>query len=70
MDDENRQSRLNDYRLARVVVAGGMTFVLAILLLLDALNGEYEIQPTTLTVVVTMIIVLLGIEATSFMRKG
>jgi len=46
-----------------------MSFVLAVLLLLDAVNVEYSIQPTTLTVIVTMIAVLLGIEATSIIRR-
>ena len=68
--DDGRRSRQGDYRLARIVVAGGLVFVLGILLLLDALRPEYTLQPTTLGVIATMILVLLGIEATSLIRGG
>jgi len=54
--------------MARVVVAGGMSFLLGILLLLDATVDSYTLQPTTLGVIVTMILVLLGVEAGSIIR--
>jgi len=66
--DDGHDSRQGDYRLARVAVAGGMSCVLGILLLLDAVNPDYTIQPTTLTVIVTMIVVLLGVETLSIWR--
>jgi len=66
---EDGNPRRDDYRLARIVVAGGLVFVLAILLLLDAVQVDYELQPTTLGVLSTMILVLLGIEATSVLRR-
>jgi hypothetical protein len=75
-DDERRAvpeqlgSRQGDYRMARIVVAGGLVFVLSILLLLDALQPDYQLQATTLGVMSTMILVLLGIEATTFLRGG
>ena len=55
--------------MARVAVAGGMSFVLGVLLILDGVSEVYDIQPTTLTIVVTMIVVLLGIETANIWRK-
>jgi hypothetical protein len=71
-DDERRDgaSRKEDYRLARVAVAGGMSTILGILLLLDAVSPDYTMQATTLTVIVTMIVVLLGVETVSMWRGG
>jgi hypothetical protein len=54
--------------MARIVVGGVLVFVLSILLLLDALQPDYQLQPTTLGVISTMILVLLGVEATTFLR--
>lgn len=70
MAGDDRHSRQGDYRLARIAVAGGLVFVLGLLLVLDALLVDYALQPTTLGVLATMILVLLGIEATSLIRKG
>lgn len=70
MAGDGRHSRQGDYRLARIAVAGGLVFVLGLLLVLDALLVDYTLQPTTLGVLATMILVLLGIEATSLIRKG
>jgi hypothetical protein len=54
--------------MARIVVGGVLVFILSILLLLDALQPDYQLQPTTLGVLSTMILVLLGVEATTFLR--
>jgi hypothetical protein len=54
--------------MARIVVGGVLVFVLSILLLLDVLQPDYQLQPTTLGVLSTMILVLLGVEATTFLR--
>ena len=67
-DNEPRESRQSDYRMARIAVAGGMAFVLGVLLVIEAIKPDYEIQATTLGVVVTMIVVLLGIEGASILR--
>lgn len=68
--ESKRHAREDDYRLARIAVGGGMSFLLAILLLFDALSPDYTIQATTLTVIVTMVLVLFGIEVSSLYRGG
>ena len=70
MTDEGRDGREGDYHVARVAVAGAMSTIVIFLLLVDAFNPSYELQGTTLTVLVTMIAVLLGVETVSFWRGG
>ena len=66
-DDRDRRS---EYRQARMAVAGALTVVLGFLLLFDAIDVDYTIQPVTLGVLCTMILVLLGIEGANILRGG
>jgi len=68
--DDDRRSRQGDYRLARIAVACGLAVIVGILLLIDALDERYVIQTTTLTIMVTTIAVLLGVETVSIWRGG
>ena len=68
MADDQRGSREADYQLARIVCALGLGFVMGILLLADAFNVEYSVQPTTLTIIGTIIVVLLGVEGVNLWR--
>lgn len=68
MSDENDGPRRSDYRAARIGAASLLTFVVGALLIVDSINPAYEVQPTTLGLLATMILVLLGIEGTSILR--
>jgi len=52
-----------DYAVARVGAAAALTAVLIILLIVDASTRDYELQPFTLTALLTAILTLLGLEA-------
>lgn len=70
MSNERRPSRANDYRAARIGAAGALTATLVVLLLADAASADYEVSAATLGTLAAMILILLGIEAASFMRGG
>jgi hypothetical protein len=67
-EDHRPYSRRADYRMARIGAGTSLTFTLIGLLVVDAFSVEYEASPTVLGVLSTMILVLLGIEATSLLR--
>ena len=58
----NGERREDDYRLARIGAAIGLTVTLVGLLFLDALRPEYMIDKIVFGGLVTTIITLLGIE--------
>lgn len=66
--DEPR--RTGDYRLARILVAVVLSVALTALLILDALSAEYELQPATVGLLGSMILVLLAVEVPSIFRTG
>lgn len=68
MGDDRREPRRGDYRAARIGAALVLAFVLGALVLIDSVSPEYEAQPTTLGLLATMILVLLGIEAGPLLR--
>ena len=70
MSDEERRSRQGDYRLARIVVAGVMSLLLATLLILDAVRTDYEVQLPTVVIISTMILALLAVEGLDRLRGG
>ena len=70
MTNDNRDNaRRADYRIARIAVAVVLGVVLSAIVLIDALSPEYEAQPTTLGLLGTIIVVLLGLEIPSLMGK-
>ena len=70
MGNERRPSRASDYRAARIGAAGALTATLVVLLLADAASADYEVSAATLGTLAAMILILLGLEAASFMRGG
>ena len=69
MSDE-RRSRTGDYRAARIGAAAGLTFAVVLMLLIDALSGEYEASPVTLGVLATLIAGLLAVDLPDLIRPG
>jgi hypothetical protein len=67
-EDQAPYARRADYRAARIGAAAALTITLVALLLIDAANPAYEVSATVLGVLSTMILVLLGIEAASFVK--
>lgn len=70
-DDDRRRptGRREDYRNARIAVAGSLTLVLCALLLLDAGLDNYELQTTTLVTLGALIVGLLGLEVKDVLRR-
>lgn len=68
MSDEAPHSRRGDYRAARIGAGAALVSALVVLLFIDALSTEYEVSPAVLGTLATMILVLFGIEAASFLR--
>jgi hypothetical protein len=69
MADERDPSRGGDYRIARVNAAGALVGVLVVLLLRDAfIQDTYSVDPFVMTVLVTAILGLLGIEAVDVVK--
>lgn len=67
MGDEPPAPR-GPYDRPRVVVAGALTVVLALLLLWDAVSVEYRVSEVMMTALLTTIAILLGIEAIDLTR--
>lgn len=59
----------DDYRIARIATAIGLTFVTGILLFLDAISTEYSLSEVTLTALLATILTLLGAEVLSSLRS-
>ena len=61
----------NGYRAARIGVAIGLSCVVGLLLVLDALSPDYDVSYVTLTALLATILTLLGIEvAASLFGRG
>jgi hypothetical protein len=63
-------SRTGDYRVARIGTAFGLTAVLIVLMVLDALSADYSLDTVQLVVLVGAILTLLGLEARDMVRVG
>lgn len=71
MSDDRDGARQADYRAARIGAAAALTGALILLLFADVLPPfEYEVSPTVLGVLSTMILLLLAVEAADFLRGG
>lgn len=62
--------RRGSYDRPRVVVAGALTGLVALLLVWDALSAEYVMGEVTLAALLGAILTLLGIEAADVIRGG
>ena len=67
---DDRRSRTSDYRAARIGAAAGLTVAVVLMLLIDALSGEYEVSPVALGVLATLIAGLLAVDLPDLMRPG
>ena len=56
---------MDDYRAARTGAASALTTVAVTIVLLDAVDANYETSPVILAALLGTIITLLGIEARS-----
>lgn len=65
-----RRSRDSDYRAARIGAAAGLTFAIVLVLLIDAISGDYEASPVTLGVLATLIAGLLAVDLPDLLRPG
>lgn len=54
----------------RVLIAGALTSVLILLLLVDAFSADYAVTEVTQAALLGAICTLLGIEALDFLRRG
>lgn len=60
---EPPSGRRGDYRGARIGATAALVIVTVFLLVADALNTEYEMNPVVLILLLTTILTLLGLEA-------
>ena len=67
-DDNGPYARATDYRQARIGAATGLTVIVIILLLMDALRPDYAADGVVLGGLLTTIVTLLGIEAGAVIR--
>lgn len=58
------------YRRPRVWIAGGLTVLLALLMVFDASSASYSLSELALTIMLGAILTLLGLEVTDIMRGG
>lgn len=65
-DDGNR--RRDDYRIARLAIAGTLTVLIVVLSLYDAISSVYHFSEVTLGAFLGTIVTLLGIEAVDLVR--
>jgi peptidoglycan/LPS O-acetylase OafA/YrhL len=70
MSDERSPGRSSDYRIARIAAAMVLVLTLAVLFVFDALSTAYDLQPPTVGVLGTMILVLLGLEVPALVRRS
>lgn len=56
------------YDRPRIVIAGALTALLSVLLLMDALSSEYQLGEVTLSALLGAILLLLGLEARDVIR--
>lgn len=68
MSDDDRRVRGGEYRTARMAVAGTLTGLVVVLLLLDAVNPTYHLSEVTLGALVGAILTLLGVEVANVIR--
>lgn len=62
--------RQGDYRAARIGAAAALVAVLVVLLIVDALSAEYAIDGITVSVLLTTVSVLLGVEVRDSLLGG
>ena len=71
-DDDDAPSavvpRTPDYRVARIVAAGTLVFVVAFIVVFDAISQDYEASPVIVTALLGCAATLLGIEGLAFLR--
>lgn len=53
----------------RIVVAGVLTGILGLLLLVDAVSSGYQVSEVTITVLLGSVLTLLGIESADVLRR-
>lgn len=62
--------RSPDYRVARIAAAGTLIFVVAFVVIFDAISPEYEASPVIVTALLGCAATLLGIEGLAVLRGG
>ncbi len=62
MDDDPLRRANGNYRAVRIALAVALTGVLMLLLVADAVSPEYDLNPVTLTALLSTILTLVGIE--------
>lgn len=62
--------RTPDYRVARIVAAGTLVFVVAFVVIFDAVSPDYEASPVIVTALLGCAATLLGIEGLAVIRGG
>lgn len=62
--------RQGDYRAARMGAAGALVVVVVFMVVIDAVNPDYEVSPLILLPLLGTIGALLGIEVSNTLRGG
>ena len=62
--------RRGSYDRPRVIVAGALTGLVMLLLVMDAISPDYAVGEVTLAALLGAVLALLGIEAADVIRGG